>query len=154
DPRALPGRNLRPDRRLRDPLLPRRIRPAGDARPRDRHAARRALAPGDRALPVHRRRGPRAPPRAVRSLGLPPAHRPLRARPVGPMSLRACIVARAQNGGDLMGACIQALAAQEGVMRGEYGVLLVLDRCTDATEARARAAAHDLDLTVLPASGA
>ena len=37
---------------------------------------------------------------------------------------------------ELIGACIAALAAQEGVGRDEYEVVLVLDRCTDATAQR------------------
>ena len=45
---------------------------------------------------------------------------------------------------DLIGACLRALAAQKGVAPEEYEVLLVLDRCTDDTGARATefAAAH------------
>ena len=44
----------------------------------------------------------------------------------------------------LAGACLEALAAQAGIAPDEYEVLLVLDRCTDGTERRARevAAAH------------
>ncbi len=70
------------------------------------------------------------------------------------MSLRACVVVPAHNEEDLIAACIEALAAQQGVTRAEYEVLLVLDRCTDATEQRAREAAHDLNLRVLAANGA
>lgn len=44
----------------------------------------------------------------------------------------------------LIGSCLSALAEQEGIPPEEYEVLLVLDRCTDATESRALevAAAH------------
>ena len=62
------------------------------------------------------------------------------------MSLRACVVVPARDEQELIGACISALAAQDGLARDEYEILLVLDRCTDATEARARAAAGDLAL--------
>ena len=51
-----------------------------------------------------------------------------------------------------MGACVRALADQQGVERDAYELLLVLDRCTDATEARARAAAGALTLHVLRAT--
>jgi glucosyl-3-phosphoglycerate synthase len=57
-------------------------------------------------------------------------------------SLRACVVVPARNEEALISACLQALATQAAP--DEYEVLLVLDRCTDGTEARARemAAAH------------
>ena len=58
---------------------------------------------------------------------------------------QACVIVPARDEEELIGACIAALAAQTGVARDEYEVLLVLDRCTDATEARARAAAGATD---------
>ncbi len=54
--------------------------------------------------------------------------------------LRVSVVVPARNEEALVGACLEALAAQEGVPHEEYEVLLVLDACTDATEARAREA--------------
>lgn len=42
-----------------------------------------------------------------------------------------------------VGPCLEALAAQAGIGSSEYEVLLILDRCTDRTEARAREAATD-----------
>lgn len=59
-------------------------------------------------------------------------------------SLRASVVVPARDEQELIGACLRALAAQTGVAPQDYEVLLVLDRCTDETEARARevAAAH------------
>ena len=65
------------------------------------------------------------------------------------MSLRACVVVPARDEQELIGACIAALAAQEGIAHDEYEVVLVLDRCTDATEDRARAAAGDVALRVI-----
>ena len=62
--------------------------------------------------------------------------------------MKACVVVPARDEEELIGACIAALAAQTGVARADYEVLLVLDRCTDATEARARAAAGDMTLHV------
>ena len=55
--------------------------------------------------------------------------------------VRACVVVPARDEEDLIGACITALAAQAGVARDEYEVILVLDRCTDATAQRAAQAA-------------
>ncbi len=72
-------------------------------------------------------------------------------------SLRASVVVPARDEEDLIGACLGALAAQTGVDPEEYEVLLVLDRCTDGTEARAAevAAAHPgLRLHTLPGPGA
>ena len=66
--------------------------------------------------------------------------------------LRACVVVPARDEEALVGACVRALATQEGVERDAYELLLVLDRCTDATEARARAAAGGLTLHVLHAA--
>ena len=56
-------------------------------------------------------------------------------------ALRACVVVPARDEEALVGACVRALAAQRGVPREAFELLLVLDRCRDATEARARAAA-------------
>lgn len=51
--------------------------------------------------------------------------------------LRVSVVVPARNEEALVGACLRALAEQEGLRPGEHEVLLVLDRCTDGTEARA-----------------
>ena len=65
-------------------------------------------------------------------------------RPAPPStSLRASVVVPARDEEDLVGACLRALAHQGGVAPDEYEVLLVLDRCTDGTEARAAAVAAD-----------
>jgi glycosyltransferase involved in cell wall biosynthesis len=64
----------------------------------------------------------------------------------------ACVVVPARDEEDLIGACISALAAQEGVSRDDYAVLLVLDRCTDATAGRARAHADGMTLRIVEAS--
>ena len=72
-------------------------------------------------------------------------------------TLRASVVVPARDEESLIGACLRALAAQTGVVPEEYEVLLVLDRCTDETEARAAevAAAHPgLRLYTLPGPGA
>ena len=72
-------------------------------------------------------------------------------------SLRASVVVPARDEEDLIGACLEALAAQAGVGPDEYEVLLVLDRCTDGTEARARevaAARPGLRLFALEGPGA
>jgi glucosyl-3-phosphoglycerate synthase len=53
-------------------------------------------------------------------------------------ALRICVVVPARNEEGLVGACLRALAEQEGVSYEEYEILLVLDGCTDGTEARAR----------------
>ena len=53
-------------------------------------------------------------------------------------ALRACVVVPARNEEDLIGPCLEALATQIGVGPLDYEVLLILDRCTDETEARAR----------------
>jgi glycosyltransferase involved in cell wall biosynthesis len=53
-------------------------------------------------------------------------------------ALRACVVVPARNEEDLIASCLEALAAQERVANHEYEVLLILDRCTDETEGRAR----------------
>ncbi|QIN78991.1 glycosyltransferase [Rubrobacter marinus] len=53
-------------------------------------------------------------------------------------TLRASVVVPARDEEDLIEACLDALAAQQGVTADEYEVLLVLDGCEDETEARAR----------------
>lgn len=53
-------------------------------------------------------------------------------------NLRASVVVPARNEEELVGACLEALAKQEGIAHDEYEVILVLDSCTDATEHRAR----------------
>lgn len=68
--------------------------------------------------------------------------------------LRACVVVPARDEEALIGACIAALANQTGVARDAYEVILVLDRCTDATAHRAREAAGDLTLHLIDAIGA
>jgi glucosyl-3-phosphoglycerate synthase len=49
----------------------------------------------------------------------------------------ASVVVPARNEEALVGSCLQALAEQNGIPPEEYEVLLVLDRCADATEDRA-----------------
>jgi glycosyltransferase involved in cell wall biosynthesis len=56
--------------------------------------------------------------------------------------IRACVVVPAHDEQELIGACMRALAAQETDAR--FAVILVLDRCTDANEARAREAFPEL----------
>ena len=58
-------------------------------------------------------------------------------------ALRACVVMPARNEQDLIASSLHALAAQIGISPYEYEVLLVLDRCTDATADRAREVADD-----------
>ena len=53
-------------------------------------------------------------------------------------ALRACVIVPARNEEDLVTSCLEALATQERVAHHEYEVLLILDRCTDGTEERAR----------------
>ena len=53
-------------------------------------------------------------------------------------ALRACVVVPARDEEDLIASCLEALATQERVAHQEYEVLLVLDRCADETEERAR----------------
>jgi glucosyl-3-phosphoglycerate synthase len=67
--------------------------------------------------------------------------------------LRACVIVPARNEEELIGACMRALAAQEGLDRDAYRVILVCDHCTDATEVRAREAAGAMALTVIHATG-
>jgi glucosyl-3-phosphoglycerate synthase len=64
-----------------------------------------------------------------------PARSPL---PPPHPALKVSVVVPARNEESLIGSCLAALAEQDGVSPEEYEVLLVLDRCTDATEARAR----------------
>jgi glucosyl-3-phosphoglycerate synthase len=54
-----------------------------------------------------------------------------------------CVVVPARDEEAFVGPCLEALAAQAGIGSSEYEVLLILDRCTDRTEARAREAATD-----------
>jgi glucosyl-3-phosphoglycerate synthase len=56
--------------------------------------------------------------------------------------IRACVVVPAHDEEELIGACLRALAAQDTDAR--FAVILVLDRCIDATEARAREAFPDV----------
>jgi glycosyltransferase involved in cell wall biosynthesis len=58
--------------------------------------------------------------------------------------LLASVVVPARDEAEHVGACLRALAGQAGVAPEAYEVLLVLDRCTDATEEMARAAAATL----------
>lgn len=69
-------------------------------------------------------------------------------------SLRASVVVPARDEEELVGACLRALAGQRGISPEEYEVLLVLDRCTDGTAARAAevAAAHP-ELRLYPLEG-
>lgn len=53
-------------------------------------------------------------------------------------ALRASVVVPARDEEDLIRACLIALAAQSDIPHDWYEVLLVLDRCTDDTERRAR----------------
>lgn len=70
--------------------------------------------------------------------------------------LRASVVVPARNEEELIHACLTALSAQNGVTADEYEILLVLDRCEDRTEERARqfASEHtDLNLRLLYGPG-
>lgn len=51
-------------------------------------------------------------------------------------SLRASVVVPAKDEENLVGHCLRSLAEQAGMAPEEYEVLLVLDRCTDATAER------------------
>jgi glucosyl-3-phosphoglycerate synthase len=62
---------------------------------------------------------------------------------------RAIIAIPARDEEALIGRCLRALAAQRGVARDAYSVVLVLDGCTDATRERALEAAGDLRLHVV-----
>ena len=82
-----------------------------------------------------------------------PARLPL---PTPHPALKASVVVPARNEEALVGSCLEALAEQEGISPEEYEVLLVLDRRTDKTEARARdiAEAHPhLELHFLDGPG-
>jgi glucosyl-3-phosphoglycerate synthase len=82
-----------------------------------------------------------------------PARLPL---PTPHPALKVSVVVPARNEEALVGSCLEALAEQEGISPEEYEVLLVLDRCTDKTEARAReiAEAHPrLELHFLDGPG-
>jgi glycosyltransferase involved in cell wall biosynthesis len=63
-------------------------------------------------------------------------------------ALRVCVVVPARDEEALVGDCVRALGAQAGIAHAEYELLLVLDRCVDATEARARAAAAGTGLAL------
>jgi len=63
--------------------------------------------------------------------------------------LRAIIAIPARDEEALIGRCLRAIAAQRGVARDAYSVVLVLDGCTDATRERALQAAGDLRLHVV-----
>ncbi|MDX6645948.1 MAG: glucosyl-3-phosphoglycerate synthase [Miltoncostaeaceae bacterium] len=78
------------------------------------------------------------------------------ALPAPDPALLASVVVAARDEEELVGACLAALAGQQGVRPEEYEVLLVLDDCRDATEARALDAARvhpGLRLRLLAAAG-
>ncbi len=52
-------------------------------------------------------------------------------------ALKVSVVVPARDEEALVGSCLRALAEQDGIPPEEYEVLLVLDRCTDATKDRA-----------------
>jgi glucosyl-3-phosphoglycerate synthase len=56
-------------------------------------------------------------------------------------ALRAVVVVPARDEERRIGACLRALGAQRGVAADAYEVVVVLDRCTDATRETAAAAA-------------
>jgi glucosyl-3-phosphoglycerate synthase len=64
-----------------------------------------------------------------------PARHPL---PAPHPALKVSVVVPARNEEALIGSCLEALAEQVDISPEDYEVLLVLDRCTDATGARAR----------------
>lgn len=71
-------------------------------------------------------------------------------------NLKVSVVVPARNEETLIGACLRALAGQDGIAPEEYEVILVLDDCTDATELRAREVARthpDLRLHLLDGPG-
>ena len=71
-------------------------------------------------------------------------------------ALRASVVVPARDEEDLIRACLLALAAQTGVRRDWYEVIVILDHCTDETEPRAReisASNPDLRLHFLQGPG-
>ena len=64
-------------------------------------------------------------------------------------ALRCCVVVPARDEEELIGACLDALAAQRGVDPAIWEVIVVLDECTDDTEAEvARAGRRHPDLTL------
>jgi hypothetical protein len=82
----------------------------------------------------------------MNDLGLPPPA----------PNLRASIVVPAKDEEDLIGRCVRSLGSQTGMKPEEYEVILVLDRCNDATADRATEAASDhpeLRLTLLEGPG-
>ena len=71
-------------------------------------------------------------------------------------ALQASVVVPARDEETLIEACLGALARQRGVAHEEYEVLVVLDHCTDETEARARSLAErhpNLRLHILDGPG-
>ena len=64
-------------------------------------------------------------------------------------ALRAVVCVPARDEELLVGRCLRALAAQRGIAREAYEVVLVLDGCTDATRERAVEAAGDLRLHII-----
>ncbi|MGZ4270861.1 MAG: glucosyl-3-phosphoglycerate synthase, partial [Solirubrobacteraceae bacterium] len=64
-------------------------------------------------------------------------------------ALRAVVCVPARDEELLVGRCLRALAAQRGIARDAYEVILVLDGCTDATRERAVEAAGDLRLHII-----
>lgn len=58
-------------------------------------------------------------------------------------ALRVSVVVPARDEEALIGACLRAIAAQRDVPYEHYEVLVVLDRCSDGTEARAREVAAE-----------
>lgn len=73
--------------------------------------------------------------------GMVAPHGPLPAPAPG---LRACVVVPARDEQERIEACLRALAAQTGIAPEAVEVLLVLDACGDATEARAVALEREL----------
>src|SRR5215210_2864782 len=76
-------------------------------------------------------------PRAYRAGGSPALMPERTSLPPPHPALRICVVVPACNEEALISSCLAALAQQEGILPEEYEVLLVLDRCTYATEVRA-----------------
>ena len=67
--------------------------------------------------------------------------------------MRAAVVVPAFNEEAVIGDCLRALAEQEGVPAADYRVILVCNRCTDATAAVAREAAARAGLPLLIVGG-
>ncbi|QEC47794.1 glucosyl-3-phosphoglycerate synthase [Baekduia soli] len=65
---------------------------------------------------------------------------------IDPKPLRAVVVIPARNEAARIGRCLKALAAQRDVDRREFIVILVLDRCVDATAATAQKVADAVGL--------